>query len=101
MTESMRRAPVIGDAPGSRVRATGLGSPRNGLPDIGAYHHPGWVGGVPSAADNPEGSEERSEAIRQRLRQLREDALTAEGTCPECTYPFGSYGHYVACEDGS
>jgi hypothetical protein len=102
MSESMRRAQVIGDAPASRVRATGLGSPRNGLPDIGGYHHPGWVNGVPSPADNPTDPRERAEAARQgRLRKITERDLAAEGRCSDCSYPLGSYGHGVACGGGS
>lgn len=98
MSESMRRAQVIGDAPASRVRATGLGSPRNGLPPQRAYVHPGWVDGVPSAADNPTSSEMRAEAARQgRIREPAPDG----GYCRDCSYPLGSWGHSVACEDGS
>ena len=94
MTESIRRAEVIGDAPASRVRARGLGGPRNGLPEAGGYVHPGWVNGVPSAADNPADSAAHAEAIRQGRFRKR---LTAEGRCPDCTYPLDSYGHDVTC----
>ena len=99
----MRRAQVIGDAPASRVRAMGLGSPRNGLPPVRPYVHPGWVNGVPSAADNPTGSEQRAEAARQgRIRKLAaERELAAEGRCPDCFYPLDSWGHDVTCGDGS
>ena len=101
MTESIRRAEVIGDAPASRVRARGLGGPRNGLPEAGGYVHPGWVNGVPSAADNPTDSATRAEAIRQgRSRKHRQQHLIAEGRCPDCTYPLDSYGHDVACGGG-
>jgi hypothetical protein len=100
----MRRAQVIGDAPASLVRATGLGSARNGLPPQRAYVHPGWVGGVPSAADWPRDGREatRIERIRATMAARKaERALAAEGRCPGCRYPLDSWGHHVACEGGS
>lgn len=97
MTESMRRAPVIGDAPTGRVRAHGLGSPRNGLPERKDYVYRGTKREKPPAA-----REARAEAIRATWARRREAAaLAAEGYCPDCSYPLGSYGHFVACEDGS
>lgn len=101
MTEQMRRPAIIGDAPSARIRATGLGTSRNGLPGVKPYVHPGWVNGVPSPADNPADTA-RAEKIRATVARKRHAAaLAAEGRCPDCTYPLGSYGHSVACEDGS
>lgn len=52
------------------------GSARNGLPEsAGGYAHPGWVGGQPSAADNP----------------------THDGICRGCHMPVSSRVHKARC----
>lgn len=52
------------------------GSARNGLPlAAGGYAHPGWVGGQPSAADNP----------------------PRDGGCRNCHLPVSSKVHKARC----
>jgi hypothetical protein len=81
-----------------RVTAHGLGTSRNGMPESKPYVYGG------TKRDQPRDGREaaRVAAIQAaRARKREAAALAAEGRCPDCTYPLDSYGHSVACEDGS
>lgn len=70
-----------------RIKASGLGGSRNGMPERVNYVYRGTGDDQLPASPRPP----------RPSRMVRPDS---EGWCPDCEYKFGSIGHLMSCEPG-